>query len=159
MIFVLGSGRPLMRVCLDAAAEAVDERETAAYRDAVGTNFDEVDAGQAALSQQSSMETQSILTAIDRLDAFGLRLAVEENLLGTGNDRIALFQMPAVFGGVLEIVREIVADTITIVEMTGDNVSKALADLDRGDDAYNAADYKRAYFWYRAAYQAATQAN
>ncbi|MEE8412187.1 MAG: hypothetical protein V3S47_06760 [Acidobacteriota bacterium] len=43
--------------------------------------------------------------------------------------------------------------------MTGDNVSKALADLDRGDDAYNATDYKRAYFWYRAAYQAATQAS
>ncbi|TDI48292.1 MAG: hypothetical protein E2P01_05525 [Acidobacteria bacterium] len=155
---ILYAGVEYVGVCLDAAAAAVDERETAAYRVAVATNFDEVDAGQVALSQQSSIETQSILTAIDRLDAFGLRLAVEENLLSTGNDRIALFQMPAVFGGVLEIVREIVADTITMVEMTGDNVSKALADLDRGDNAYNSTDYKRAYFWYRAAYQAATQA-
>lgn len=66
---------------------------------------------------------------------------------------VAVFILPAVRGGYLELVRTIVVQAIT--NLAGSSTAQANSLLAQGDEAKAAGDYKRAYFMYRKAYKAA----
>ena len=84
---------------------------------------------------------------------FLVRLAIEKNLLDDGGDRIMLFQIPQSMGGELERVRAVVEEAIDFAESIGDNVTFARNNLGWGDTMYDLGDYKRAFMYYRKAYQ------
>ncbi|HKQ60800.1 MAG TPA: hypothetical protein VJS92_05895, partial [Candidatus Polarisedimenticolaceae bacterium] len=73
------------------------------------------------------------------------------------DERVATFQLPAAFGGALELVRDTVADAITRTQAAGEDVHCAPNELGRGDDAYAQGEYKRAFDAYRRAYQEAAR--
>jgi hypothetical protein len=84
-----------------------------------------------------------------------LRLKIEEDLASPGNHSIALFEVPASGGGYLNLVRDIVADTIAKMQAAGQGVGNAQSFLAAGDAAAAAHDYKGAYADYGKAYRAA----
>jgi hypothetical protein len=86
-----------------------------------------------------------------------VRSRIEANLVRTGDDRISTFQLPDAFGGLLEIVRQIVLDTIQDALDAGFDVTEAQAEFDRADAAVSTSDYKTAYERFRTAYRRATR--
>jgi len=86
------------------------------------------------------------------------RLHIEENLLGGGNNGvISQFQLPAAFGGRLETVSFIVADTINMTLAASQSVFGAERELQRGDNLLKAGDFIKAYQAYRSSYSEATK--
>lgn len=84
-----------------------------------------------------------------------IRLHIAADLASVDNaTSVAVFMLPAVKGGYLELVRTIVVQAIT--QLAGSSASQANSFLAQGDAAKTAGDYKKAYFWYRKAYKAAT---
>lgn len=90
-------------------------------------------------------------------EALSIRMRIEHNLGGTGNDEIASFQLPAAFGGHLEIVSQVVDDTIINMIAAGQNVFMARANWDDAVIRMNNGDYKDAYTLFRKAYGEATK--
>lgn len=88
-----------------------------------------------------------------------LRLRIEADLVRTGNDRVSSFQLPEAVGGFLEVVQQIVFDTIEQRAEAGRTVDHARSDFARGNEAYAALDFKRAYDLYRKAYREAVRGN
>lgn len=86
-----------------------------------------------------------------------LRLRIEADLVRSGNDRVSSFQLPEAVGGFLEVVQQIVFDTIEQRSAAGRNVDLARSSFARGNEAYAALDFKRAYDLYRKAYSEAVQ--
>lgn len=86
-----------------------------------------------------------------------LRLRIEADLVRTGNDRVSSFQLPETVGGFLEVVQQIVFDTIEQRASAGRNVDLARTSFARGNEAYAALDFKRAYDLYRKAYAEAVR--
>ncbi|HVR42457.1 MAG TPA: hypothetical protein VMS56_03340 [Thermoanaerobaculia bacterium] len=80
------------------------------------------------------------------------RLRIEDNLLENRPDAISLFQLPQAFGGHLETVALIVADTINLMLAAGQPIFGAERELDRGDALRAAGDFVKAYQAYRSAY-------
>jgi len=81
-----------------------------------------------------------------------LRMSIEADLIRQANTRISLFQLPTSFGGYLELVRAIVADTLSKRKAAGVDVSKAMQDLNDGTSQYAAGNFKAAYTAFRKAY-------
>jgi hypothetical protein len=88
-----------------------------------------------------------------------LRLRIEADLVRSGSDRVSSFQLPEAVGGFLEVVQQIVFDTIEQRFEGGRNVDLARSSFARGNEAYAALDFKRAYDLYRKAYSEAVQGN
>jgi hypothetical protein len=93
------------------------------------------------------------LELIRSLASRELQLRIESNLTDDHPDAISLFQMPESVGGRLELVEEIVAETIDAAAARGENVNQALRRRDRALQHYLAGDYKLAYDALRAAYR------
>ncbi len=91
--------------------------------------------------------------------AFSLRTRIEINLAGHGDHPhpIAIFQLPAKFGGYLELARDIVEETINDMLTAGENVYQAQLFLTRGNQEFLASHYKKAYDWYSKSYDEATK--
>jgi hypothetical protein len=91
---------------------------------------------------------------LGEMEAFDLRLKIER-LLGSEppGSRIALFQQPDSVGGYLELVRDIVLQSIQTADTLGQDVSNALKDFDKGEDEYGDGQYIMAFEWYRKAYR------
>jgi hypothetical protein len=91
--------------------------------------------------------------------AFSLRTRIEINLAGHGDHPhpIAIFQLPAQFGGYLELARDIVQETINNMLSAGENVYQAQVFFSRGNDELVASHYKKAYKWYSKSYNEATK--
>lgn len=86
------------------------------------------------------------------------RLHIEENLLGHGDSGvISQFQLPAAFGGKLETVSFIVADTINMTLAASQPIFGAARELQRGDNLLKAGDFIKAYQAYRSSYSEATK--
>lgn len=92
---------------------------------------------------------------------FDLRTRIEINLGGHGNHPhpIAIFQLPAQFGGYLELARDITKETILTMILAGQDVDKAERFFGEGEAEFAAGNYKRAYAEYGKAYRAATRAH
>lgn len=88
-----------------------------------------------------------------------LRTKVEQNLARHGQQvhPLAIFVLPAAFGGHLEVAREIVAETISNMMAAGQRVYFAEEQLTKGDDELAVGNYKKAYDYFGAAYLSATK--
>ncbi len=85
------------------------------------------------------------------------RLNIEDNLLGNAPDAIALYQLPSAFGGLLETVSLIVADTIQMNVNANQNIFGAIRELQRADALRAAGDFVKSYEAYRSAYAEAVK--
>ena len=87
-----------------------------------------------------------------------LRTQIEADLAQADSSTpVAVFVTPTANGGYLDLVRAIVAQTITNILAAGGKVGQAQSFLAQGDAAKTAGDFKGAYFSYRKAYQAAVR--
>lgn len=84
-----------------------------------------------------------------------LRQRIEANLQAGDNGRIVRFQLPASVGGLLEEVREVVAQTLLDNVAAGHQVGDAFELFAAGDTALNSQAYKTAFGFYRESYRAA----
>jgi hypothetical protein len=66
---------------------------------------------------------------------------------------LAVFYLPESHGGMLETVREVVADGIAQHQAAGFWVGDAWRSLSRGDMAKGQSDFRTSYAWYQHAYQ------
>lgn len=85
------------------------------------------------------------------------RLGIEDNLLVNAPDAIALYQLPSAFGGLLETVSLVVADTIQMNVNANQNIFGAIRELQRADALRAAGDFVKAYEAYRSAYTEAVK--
>jgi hypothetical protein len=84
-----------------------------------------------------------------------LRLHIAADLAAVDNATpVAVFMLPAVKGGYIELVRTIVIDAIT--NLAGSSTEQANAFLAQADAYKAAGNFKKAYAFYRKAYKAAT---
>jgi hypothetical protein len=88
-----------------------------------------------------------------------IRTRIEINLAGHGDHPhpIAIFMLPAQFGGYLELARDIVQSTINNMIAAGENVHQAMVWLTRGNNEFSAGRYKKAYDNYGKSYAEATK--
>jgi hypothetical protein len=88
-----------------------------------------------------------------------IRTRIEINLSGHGDhpSPIAIFMLPAQFGGYLEVARDIVQSTIANMIAAGQNVYQATMWLTRGNSEFAAGRYKKAYEFYTNSYAEATK--
>lgn len=85
-----------------------------------------------------------------------LRLHIHADLASVDNATpLAIFMLPAVKGGYLELVRTIVVQMIT--DLAGSSTAQANSFLAKGDAFKDAGNYKSAYDSYRKAYKAAAK--
>ena len=91
--------------------------------------------------------------ALSDFQDLALQLRIEADLVRDGNDRIALFQLPATVDGLIEVVAGILTDLINERETAGRDVTNARFFLMRGDFLYNELSFKKAYTEYRKAYR------
>lgn len=161
-------------VCLDTAADTVAVQQTDAFRadalgslDSLASSLGDIDGDIAGVGVAVATVDQKVVgltsdvsafrdaleTQVDDFRSLALRLQIERDLLESGGRRIASFQLPEAYGGVLELVREIVADTIDNSGDAGADVNGALAKLGQGDAAFADGDYQEAYSRYRMAYR------
>jgi hypothetical protein len=118
-------------------------------------------------SPQTDVSTELSLIRTDLSDQgtdrtefqeLSLRLSIEEILQPGHTGRISVFQLPRSVGGKLELVREIVSETISMNLAAGENIYDALVFFGRGDQSFNMQQYKQAFGFYRQAYQEAVRA-
>ena len=136
---------------LDAA---VSSRASQTSVDALTATIGTLDTGNldAAVSSRASQ---------DSINAFGegladqnsiiLRIQIEQQLRNKHN-AISTFYLPEEFGGLLELVREVVVDTLNQNEAAGISLNKAGDHFQDGEIALITGDYKRAYKKYQKAY-------
>ena len=85
------------------------------------------------------------------------RVNIENNLLDVKPNVISLFQLPSAFGGNLETVGAIVADTIQMNLLSKQNIFGAERELSRADGLFQVGDFAKAYEAYRSAYSEAVK--
>lgn len=131
----------------DAAIEAGFDGETRRFgaRTAVGPALNglqtTIESGRA---QQQAFERQAVRARL-------------ESALATGVT-YSRMQRPRAFDGLLEEVRELVAERIRAVTDAGGDVTAALQQFRAGDAEFNNAEYRAALNAYRSAYQALANA-
>jgi len=109
-----------------------------------------------ALIRQSGGDLGDDLTAFQDQD---LRLKIEANLALEGGRNIAFFELPQAFGGVLEMVRDLVSDTIEAAVAAGFNIRNSESMFVRGDELFDVGDYRGAYDAFAKAYREAASGN
>ena len=100
-----------------------------------------------------------VRTEFEAWTILALRTKIEQNLARHGQQvhPLAIFVLPAAFGGHLELAREIVAETISDMMAAGQRVYFAEEQLAKGDEEFAAGNYKKAYDYFGAAYLSATK--
>lgn len=136
-------------------ASLVAGRSSQASVDQLAGKLDGITGG--FVVTMSSRASQSSLDDLAALQGdhqtLMLRIQVERSL--TSEDAAnSIFYLPGEFGGLLELVRDVVADTIVENQAAGIHVHYAAeAKFDKGDRALSMGDYKRSYEDYRKAYR------
>jgi FG-GAP repeat protein len=108
-------------------------------------------------SRASQATADQILTKVDKCSGGGSDDALEalrraiESALAQDHCLVSYF-LPASVGGHLELVRQIVDESITGAQAAGLDVHKAVRELAHGDAAFAAGAYRDAYEWYAKAY-------
>jgi len=154
--------RELVAAMLDVT---VSSRSTQASVDVAQAATWDLDGDVAAVEAKLDVIEGKTDTLIDGSDAQGesigdfealaLQMRIEADLIREGNHRVSVFQLPAAFGGYLEVVRAIVADTVASASASGADTTRAERDLEDGDFAFDDGFFKDAYGYYRDAYQSA----
>jgi hypothetical protein len=157
------------RFCLIEAFQNETRTTLAALRSTLsGLNLDltHLDTPVSSRATQTSVnQVQTTLTGVARdvsalLDLHGgdssgggltIRVQIERQL-GNREPALAVFYLPEGFGGVLERVREIVADNVTQHQAAGYPVGDAWRSLAKGDAAKAQSDFRTSYGWYQNAY-------
>ena len=153
---VLYGGVEYLGICLDAAADDRKSAATDAYRADVGNQFTEVDTDIAALTALVGTQGAELTAQLAEARIFLMSLAIEKNLIDDSGDRVMLFQTPQSMGGVLEKVGLVVQNALTVADAMGEGSSNAWNNYNSGVAAYDRGEYKNAFFFYRRAYQQAT---
>lgn len=125
----------------DRVAEAFDGSTRGTGGEGIGPGLDRLEET-VALSSAQQVEFERL--------AIRSRL---ENALSSGVT-YSRMQRPRQYDGLLEEVRELVADRIQAVETSGQDVTAAVAAFRSGDLAFNAGDFRDALNGYREAYAA-----
>jgi hypothetical protein len=112
----------------------------------------------AAVKVSSAVSTRASQSSVDALASSlstsgdtGLRVTIERAL--ADGTRVVSFFASASAGGKLELVREVVLDAVNQAQAAGVDITKAQAQLAKGDAAAAAGEYRQAYDRYAAAYQ------
>jgi hypothetical protein len=93
------------------------------------------------------------ITNLGTLQSLQLRIKIEENLAANSSELpMGIFQLPAAYGGYLELVRSIVTDTIAKSATLGTPNAQAASFLGSANAAFAAGHYKAAYKLYAQAY-------
>lgn len=138
------------------SANATSNDCEAQYRNRVtGFNLDDT-----VTSRASAAAVAALLQSIEDFDAEALRFDIEANMIGeSSRTAISLFQLPAHHGGDLEVVRELVVQSIDQLQMPGDHMDDARRYLNSGDVNYGSEKWVEAYESYRSAYRVAVSDN
>lgn len=132
-------------------------------KDTIVTNDN---ANKTAIINNDNANKDTIVTAIENAKTTIIvnanankdelvRLQIAADLAEADNaTSVAVYMLPAVKGGYIELVRTIVVHAIT--NLAGSSISQANAFLVQADAFKAAGDYKKAYAFYRKAYKSAT---
>lgn len=125
----------------------------------LGSCFDQI-AGFVS-DKQSAIELQAwrdeLAGRMSSIEAMDLRVKIESHLVSS-NRQLAVFFLPQSQGGLLEVVRDIVDDTIAQSRESG-LYDGALANqyLSEGNSYFDTGDHRAAFEQYRKAYLEATE--
>jgi hypothetical protein len=97
-------------------------------------------------------KSDTLIANLSTLEQLQLRMAIEQNLEKNDERPIGAFQLPAAFGGYLEVVKSIVTETLAKRAANGTPIAQATAFLNTANAAFAAGEYKTAYVNYRKAY-------
>jgi len=141
---------------LDAKDDRIESVEGKLDDETRFTDDSELGQAQAAVIAEIDANEVKIDAIEAKLDSLGekddiLRVEIEKSMLL--HDRISFFYLPSAFGGVLELVREIVVEAIVQNQAAGIDVGNAATSLASGDADYAAGDWKGAYDEYQQAYR------
>ena len=118
------------------------------------TNVDILKSTQTTILGKSNTE----ITNLSTFQTLQLRMAIEENLSrnGSGTGPVGLYELPALYGGYLEIAKAVTTDTITKETAVGHGSTGAAGDLAAANTAFTKKLYKTAYSYYCKAYRDVT---
>jgi hypothetical protein len=115
-------------------------------------NNGSIAALQAAVTNLSAdVAAKSTQVSVDAAAFAATRIAIERAL--SDGIRVVWFMLPETAGGQLDLVRQIVRDSLAGMQTIGVRAPRAHNDFENGEQAYAAGDYRRAYEWYGSAYQ------
>jgi hypothetical protein len=97
-------------------------------------------------------KADTLIANLSTFQTLQLRMEIEDNLDRNDESPIGLFQLPAAYGGYLEVVMSIVTDTLAKEAAVGNPSPKAMTYLTQANAAFAAGTYKTAYALYRKAY-------
>jgi len=119
----------------------------------------DLDVGSYKRLEYIHAEIDTFRTDFKNWTTLSIRTRIEINLAGHGDHPhpIAIFQLPAQFGGYLELARDIVQETIEQMNAAGENVYQAQLFWGRGNNELIAGHYKKAYDLYSQSYNEATK--
>jgi hypothetical protein len=147
---------------LDAKDDRIESVEGKLDDETRFTDDSELAEAQQAVIAEIDVNEAKIDAIEAKLDGLGekddiLRVEIEKSMLL--HDRISYFYLPAAFGGRLELVREIVVETIVQNQAAGIDVGGAPASVAAGDADYANGDWKGAYDEYQRAYRTVVTGN
>lgn len=104
------------------------------------------------LANTLNSRLDTILNNTDAFQKLSVRAEIERSLADRSSPPVAIFVLPAVQGGYIEVVRSVVALTIQNELAAGQSVGTAQTNLQQGDAALAAKNYQAAYLAYGASY-------
>ena len=113
-------------------------------------NIGNLDTAVSTRASQASLD--DLGDAIDNDNSMALRIQIEQQL-SNNKKGISTYYLPEAYGGLLELVREVVFDTLTRNAAAGIPLRNAEQLLWDGDNAQGLNDYKKAFDKYQQAYQ------
>jgi hypothetical protein len=137
---------------IGTATDAADEAKRAVDCDAGAPGACNTSNG---LANTTDHRLDDILSATAAASALELRARIEQALAEPANQVVALFATPVEQGGHLELVREIVAETIANLQNAGQTTGNATAIFGTAEAAFAAGDHLGAYVEYGKSYRAA----
>lgn len=144
---------------LAASEAALTERLANAESNLIDTTASNTRAIASRINLRSDRIDAAVSENLSALDAFrrnNFRYHIEKNL-GEKSGAIGLFVLPISRGGSIETVDGIVEDTIDSTATGSNSARQARRSYDRARKLYTQGQFKDAFQWYRAAYQAASR--
>ncbi len=136
--------------------ESLEQTETSLVEGLDGLT----EAVSSVVTSRSDAIDGSVAENLEALEQFreqNMRLHIEKNL-GDTSGPIGLFQLPAEYGGFLELVDVIVREQIERKLDADVAIRQAQNQYNRARASFERMNFKDAYQWYRAAYKSANRA-
>lgn len=119
---------------------------------ATSIRFDQTTSRVESKVQNLQAQQAQTWTLLRTLRTKHLRMLVEMDLSRDANTRLAMFQLPSSAGGWLELVKDVVEETLQNRSAAGVNVASARKELTSGVQQHTAGNFKAAYDHFRKAY-------